>query len=188
MCKCTSVFGSERERERKRESGGKLRLQQHMLSIQKTYTVPLVNKVLGMPLGSNLDCDLRRCRGFVCGWACLEVCVLCIWAFFLDAPLKQYSGGSGWPSCTPPHLCPHSLSLSLQQHAPHCCVWACFCRPGQRCKSHHDCLSYPSSTIRGVSDTKPAPLLISDILLKHLKGNNWKTEKKDQPKLKEGGA
>lgn len=57
----------ERERERKRESGGKLRLQQHMLSIQKTYTVPLVNKVLGMPLGSNLDCDLRRCRGFVCG-------------------------------------------------------------------------------------------------------------------------
>lgn len=102
----------ERERERKRESGGKLRLQQHMLSIQKTYTVPLVNKVLGMPLGSNLDCDLRRCRGFVCGWACLEVCVLCIWAFFLDAPLKQYSGGSGWPSCTPPHLCPHFLSLS----------------------------------------------------------------------------
>lgn len=92
-----SVFGRERERAGERASGGELRLQQHMLSIQKTYTAPLVNKVLAMPLGSNLDCDLRRCRGSAC--VCTCVCLV--------SPWKHYSGGlAGPPSdlhiCVPP--------------------------------------------------------------------------------------
>lgn len=36
--------------------------------------MPLVNKVVAMPLGANLDCDLRRYRGFVCVWVCVCVC------------------------------------------------------------------------------------------------------------------
>ncbi len=33
---------------------------QHMLSTQKTYTMPLVNKLEKKLLGSNLECDLRH--------------------------------------------------------------------------------------------------------------------------------
>ena len=77
----------ERERERERERGRDLRLRQHMLSTQKTYTMPLVNKVVGMPLGANLDCDLRRCCGFVSERA--VVCSLHVSvSFTLNAPLK----------------------------------------------------------------------------------------------------
>lgn len=68
---CVYVCVCDREREGERD----LRLQQHLLSTQKTYTMPLVNKVAGMPLGANLDCDLRRCRGFVCEHVCVSVCV-----------------------------------------------------------------------------------------------------------------
>lgn len=104
-----------------------------------------------------------KAMSWLCVWLCMSgsVCSLHLSFFFvfffLDAPLKQYSGGSGWPSCTPPHLCP---PLSLQQHAPRRCVSACLCRPGRRCKSHHDSVSHPSLSIRGVSYTKSAPLLI----------------------------
>lgn len=35
--------------------------------------MPLVNKVVGMPLGANLDCDLRQ----HCGFVCEHVCVPC---------------------------------------------------------------------------------------------------------------
>lgn len=78
------MCAQERHRERGRERD--LRLRQHMLSTQKTYTMPLVNKVVGVPLGANLDCDLRQCRGFVCECVCsLYVSV----SFTLDAPLKQ---------------------------------------------------------------------------------------------------
>ena len=104
-----------------------------------------------------------KIKSWLCVWLCMSgsVCSLHLSFFFvfffLDAPLKQYSGGSGWPSCTPPHLCP---PLSLQQHAPRRCVSACLCRPGRRCKSHHDSVSNPSLSIRGVSYTKSAPLLI----------------------------
>ena len=85
LCVCVHVYVNAREterereregrRERERERGRDLRLRQHMLSTQKTYTMPLVNKVVGMPLGANLDCDLRRCRGFVSERACVCVCV-----------------------------------------------------------------------------------------------------------------
>lgn len=102
---CVKRRKGEREKERC------LRLQQHMLSTQKTYTMPLVNKVVGLPLGANLDSDLRQCRGFMCEHLCVfSACAFCSWCFIETVVL----GWSGWPSCRP------SISVSqIYTHQPH---------------------------------------------------------------------
>lgn len=75
------VFARERKRERAQVTAA-------YAKHSKTYTMPLVNKVVAMPLGANLDCDLRQHRGFLC--VCVCVCSLHVSvSLTLDAPLKQ---------------------------------------------------------------------------------------------------
>lgn len=170
MCKCTSVFVREKERERERRRAQvTAAYAKHSENIHSAFGEQGTHYALGIQFRLWL-----KAMSWLCVWLSMSgsVCSLHL-SFFFSLMLHWNSivGGSGLPSCTPPHLCPRSV---FQQPAPRCCVSACFCRPGRRCKSPHRCWALPSSTIPGVSYTKPAPLLISEILLKkHLKGNKW---------------
>lgn len=92
---------------------------QHMLSTQKTYTMPLVNKVEKKLLGSNLECDLRQ----ACLWVCVCVIVylfVCVHMWVSVFILALYWNTTGWLEFPlqalgvarfEPHICAPALSL-----------------------------------------------------------------------------
>ncbi len=94
---------------------------QHMLSTQKTYTMPLVNKVEKKLLGSNLECDLRHACLWVCECVCdcVSVCV-CVHMWASVFVLALYWNTTGWLEFPlqalgvarfEPHICAPALSL-----------------------------------------------------------------------------